>query len=73
MNTAADILPKVDLLSFLCQSESRGATLRMTRTNDGTCANVISFPACGNWINKPVDPATMRSEGPTLFRAVAVR
>lgn len=73
MNTASDILNKVDLLAFISQSENRGATLRLTATNDGTCTNVISFPACGNWVNKPTDPGTLRSEGPSLFRALGVR
>ncbi len=73
MNTAAMILKKIDLLSFISRSETPGASLRMTAANDGSHSSLISFPACGNWTNKPLSMATRRQYAAAMFRSAAAR
>ena len=72
MNTAAMTLKKIDLLSFISQSDAQGAVLRVTATDDGQQTNAISFPACGNWINRPLNPTTRR-RALALLRELVVR
>ena len=73
MNTAAMILKKIDLLSFISHSNASSAALRVTTANDGSHASLISFPACGNWTNKPISSATRRQMAAEMFRSITTR
>ena len=70
MNTAAMTLKKIDLLNFISQSDAPGASLRMTATNDGTHTGVISFPSCGNWVNKPTQYTPRRVSAVTMLHVL---
>jgi hypothetical protein len=71
MNTASMTLKKIDLLNFISQSDAPGAVLRMTTTNDGKNAGIISFPSCGNWVNRPLALSTRRQALALIRKLVA--